>query len=157
MSWFGWAQENPPRQWRVALGVLSGVSLLVAVIGGYLAWQYWDGPTALSSTGAYQVFGAIVGIEFFVALIGALLLQWRRRASYVSAWIALVVGVHFVPLATIFMDDWLYLLAALMVAAGLVGPIVARVKHVTTSAVVGVSVGAVLLAFALRGVLLVWL
>jgi len=34
--WFGWAQENPGKNWRKYIGVSSGIALLVCLIGVYL-------------------------------------------------------------------------------------------------------------------------
>lgn len=154
MSWFGWAQENPPKSWQIPLGIASGISFIVAGIGGYLAWQNWDGATALASSDVYKQFGIIVGIECALALIGSLVLYKLRKQAYVSAWIAFVVGIHFIPLAGIFKDNALYILAALVAAAPLVAVYLARRTKLSVVTLTGVFVGTSLFAFALRGLLL---
>lgn len=151
-SWFGWAQDSPPKPWRVWLGVASVVSLMTALFGGFLALKNWDAATALNNDAAYQSFGIIVGIEFLLAGLGAAALAWRKRTDYIAAWIAVVVGVHFVPLASVFKDGWLYVLAALLVSGVCVAVLTA--KAITKTTATCVVAGSIIYIFALRGVLL---
>lgn len=154
MVWFGWAQENPPKSWRVWLGIGSVVSVLLMNAGIYLAITNWSGGTALNSRAAYSAFGITVGVEVATAALGALVLAHLHKLHLISAWIALVVGLHFLPLVWIFKDKWLLLLTMLASAAPIVAILLARKTRMAVSAWVGVSMGVVLVAFAMRGLVL---
>jgi hypothetical protein len=65
------------------------------------------------------VFGIIVGVEFTLAAVGGGLLAVRRRTDIVSAWVALVVGVHLFPVAWLVEFPLIYLVAALVTVAAL--------------------------------------
>lgn len=146
--WFGWAQEKPPQAWKKWLVAGSVLSVLTAVAGGLLAWRHWSDGTAFDdATG--RTFGIIVGIEFAVAGLGALLLALRRRPEFIPAWIALVVGVHFFPLAPLLHYPLLYVVAALVTLVALAAIPVARSRSLLVSAVTGVATGTILLATAL--------
>jgi len=102
ISWFGWAQEDPPKSWRMKLGVAIGISFIVACIGGYIAFKNWGGASVFNTPGMSRQFGIIVGIEFALASIGAGALHFLHKPKFVAAWIAFIVGAHFIPLAIIF-------------------------------------------------------
>lgn len=147
-SWFGWAQEQPPRAWRKALITGSVLSLLIAVAGGVLAWQHWSDGTAFNpNTG--RDFGIIVGIEVAVAGLGAAVLAARHRTDLTAPWIALVVGVHLFPLAPLLQYPLLAVVAALVTVAALAAVPLARSTSIAVSAVTGIATGTVLLAAAL--------
>ena len=97
-AWFGWAQDEPPPAWRKALVAGSILSLLTAVGGGVLTWRNWSGPTAFDADTS-RTFGLVVGVEVALAAIGAAVLARRRRSDLIPAWVALVVGVHLIPVA----------------------------------------------------------
>jgi hypothetical protein len=72
--------------------------LLTAIAGGIVAWQNWDAGTVFdAATG--RSFGIVVGVEVLLAGLGAWFLAYRRRTELIPPWVALVVGVHFFPLA----------------------------------------------------------
>jgi uncharacterized membrane protein YhaH (DUF805 family) len=62
-----------------------------------------------------RTFGMIVGIEVVLAGLGAALLARRRRDDLISAWVALVVGLHLIPLAWLLRYPLLGLVAALVI------------------------------------------
>jgi hypothetical protein len=147
-SWFGWAQEKPPAAWRNVLIAGSVLSLLVSVAGALLTWQNWAAGTAFNpQTG--RSFGLIVGIEFAVAGLGAGVLAVLKRADLISAWVALVVGVHLFPLAPLLQYPLLYVVAALVSIIALVAVPLARSQSVAVSTITGLATGVVLLAAAL--------
>ncbi|HRW10622.1 MAG TPA: hypothetical protein P5121_36210 [Caldilineaceae bacterium] len=147
-SWFGWAQEKPPAAWVNWLIAGSILSLLVAVVGGIFTWQHWSDDTAFNpQTG--RTFGLIVGIEFAIAGIGAGVLGWWGRADLIAPWVALVVGIHFIPLAPLLHSPLLYGVAALVIIGALVTVPLAAAQGVTISAVTGLTTGIILLATAL--------
>jgi hypothetical protein len=151
-AWFGWAQENPPKSWRVWLGVGSALGFVLGCLGGYLAARNWQAGSALQpGTGVYELFGVVVAAEILFSLIGALYLQKRGKKQLVAPWIALVVGLHFAPLATIFKDDWLYLLSLLVVLGVAVAyPLSKRLK-LPFNTLACTLTGLILVVFALRG------
>ncbi|MCB0187942.1 MAG: hypothetical protein KDE31_26925 [Caldilineaceae bacterium] len=147
-SWFGWAQENPPPVWRNWLIAGAILSLVVALVGGFFTWQHWSAGTAFNpQTG--RTFGLIVGIEFAIAGIGAGLLSWWGRSDLIAPWVALVVGVHFVPLAPLLHYRLLYAVAALVCVVALAAVSLASMQNLAVSAVTGVTTGMILLVAAL--------
>lgn len=147
-SWFGWAQENPPTAWQTALIVGSILALLVAVVGGVLTWRRWSSKTVFNRHTSRR-FGLIVGLEFAIAGVGAGVLTALGRADLIPAWIALVVGVHFFPLASLLKDPLLYGVAALVSLIALVAVPLAATLAVPVSAFTGFATGIVLLGAAL--------
>jgi hypothetical protein len=147
-SWFGWAQENPPVGWRIPLTVAAIFSILLATVGAILLWQLWSTSTALTPQ-ARRNFGVIVGIEFASAGIGAVILNVIRKPEFVAPWIALIVGVHFFPLANLFRFSWLFVVGGLVTACALAAIPIARSQGVEISAVTGLAVGISLIVGAL--------
>ena len=154
MLWFGWGQEDPPRRWRLPLGIGGGLGLVAAVVGGFLVWQNWGPEFALAATSARRAFGITCGIEFGLAGIGAAILGVTRRSHWIAPWIALVVGAHFVPLALIFKDPGLMVLAILMILTVAASVLLQRRRSITPSASTGFGSGSVLLVFAIRAAIL---
>jgi hypothetical protein len=147
MSWFGWAQEQPPAPWLWPLRIGSILAGLVAVAGSLLVWQHWgDGSAIDDRTG--PLFGITVGIEFTAAGLGAAVLAVRKHADLMSAWIAFVVGVHLFPVAAILDIPALNVTAALVTTASIAAVRIARSRSLTPSAVVGATTGPILLVSA---------
>jgi hypothetical protein len=147
-AWFGWAQEDPPDAWRRPLVAGSVLSLLIAAAGAVLAWRHWSDGTAFNADTS-RAFGIIVGIEFAVAALGAVVLARLRRSDLTPAWIALVVGVHLFPLAPLLRYPLLTPVAVLVTVAALTVVPLTRSKSLAVSAGVGVATGTILLATAL--------
>lgn len=155
-SWFGWALDDPPRSWRsglVAGAITSGVT---ALFGAWVAWLNWETGTAFDASTS-QVFGIIVVVEFGLAGLGAWVLSSRGRKELIPPWIALVVGVHFFPLATLLGLPLLHVLASLVSAGAVISPVLARSRSLPTSAVTGVTTGLLLLAGAVFSLITVML
>jgi hypothetical protein len=95
-SWFGSAQDNPPKPWRRPLIAGSILSLLTAAEGGLLTWRHWTDGTVFDADTS-RTFGVVVGIELAAAGLGATWLARRQRSDLVPAWVAGVVGVHLLP------------------------------------------------------------
>ncbi len=151
-AWFGWAQEQPPPGWRRWLIAGAVAGLLTAIAGGVVAWLNWDTGTVFDAdTG--QSFGIVVGIEVLLAGLGAWYLASRRRNELIPPWVALVVGVHFFPLAPLFQDPMFYVLAVAVTLGALASVPLARSRSVAISAVTGAVTGSILLAAALFSLL----
>jgi hypothetical protein len=147
-AWFGWAQDEPPRAWRKALIAGSVLSLLTAVGGGVITWRTWSGPTVFDA-GTSRTFGVVVGVEVALAGVGAAVLARRRRSELVPAWVALVVGVHLVPVAVLVRSPLIAVTGVLVTLAALAAVPLARSRAVAVSAVTGFGAGTVLLVAAL--------
>ncbi|AHH98037.1 hypothetical protein [Kutzneria albida] len=146
--WFGWAQERPPAAWKAALITGSVLSVITAISGGILAWQNWHSGSVLANDGAIRAYLIILGIEFGVAALGAVLLVIRRKPEYLAPWICLVVGIHFYPMASVLQYASLYVLATVLTVGALLAVPLARRWNLTISAVTGVGAGSSLLLFA---------
>lgn len=147
-SWFGWAQERPPARWRPALIVGAVLSLIVAALGAVYAWRSWSEGSVLSEPGAMRQYGIIVGVEFGVAAAGAAVIGLWGRVKYISAWVCLVVGVHFWPLAPLLDSPSLIALGTLLTGIAAVAVFISRRTGVAPSAITGAGAGTALLGFA---------
>lgn len=152
-SWFGWAQENPRSSWRKYIGIASGVSLLICLIGIYLSITNWDAPSVLNNKNSFDNYLISVYIELFVAGAGASILLKCKFNDYVAPWIAFIVGIHFISLKSVFNDFSLYLLAALLVAVSITSLFISKKLNVANSAITGIGTGTVLFAYALLGLI----
>jgi hypothetical protein len=112
--------------------------------GALLAWRHWSDGTAFDRDTSIA-FGIVVGIEVLLAGGGAAVLAAKRRKDLVPVWIALVVGVHFFPVAVILSYPLIHAVGALTTMAALAAVPVARRRSWPVSATNGVSVGASLL------------
>lgn len=147
MVWCGWAQEDPPARLRPWLGAASVAGALLAAGCGYLVVRRWDTASALE--GRYHWFGVLVAAEVVIAGVGCLVLARRGRARWFAWWVALVVALHFLPLAVMLGDGGVALVGvALTVALVVVVPRLRRTAG-TTSAVVGAVMGTGLLVAGL--------
>lgn len=144
ISWFGWSLERPPAAWRV-LGVVGMVIAAVLGIGAAIwTWQLWSAGSVIDSrTG--PLFGIIVGVEFAIAGIGAGVLARLGRADYIPAWIALVVGLHFIPLGIVLEQPFLYVVATTVSVLAIGSAVAAPRAGVAISFLNGITVGAALL------------
>lgn len=126
----------------------SILSLLTAIAGGVVAWQHWHDGTVFDAATS-RSFGIIVGIEFALAGLGAALLAAFHKAQIIPAWIALVVGVHLIPVAWILRYPLIFVVGALVTLMALAAVPVARARSLAVSAVTGLGTGTVLLGGAL--------
>jgi hypothetical protein len=88
--------------------------------------------------------------------VGAAVLGVLGQPEYIPVWICAVVGVHFVPLASVLRDRNLIPLAVLVTAAAAVALVVGLTTGVTPGTITGVGAGlslAVFGALALIGAL----
>jgi hypothetical protein len=125
---------------------------LVAVAGGITAWRNWATGTAFDADTS-PIFGVIVAIEVVLASGGAILLSRRGRRDLIAPWVALIVGLHFLPMAPLLEFPLFYVVGALVTIAALVSVPLARSRDITVSAVTGVLSGSVLLAAAVYALL----
>ena len=144
--WFGWGQEDPPRGVRGWLGAGSVLGIALAGVFGYLVFRRWGDGSALE--GRYAWFGVAVGLEVLLAAVGGLVLARSGRGRWMAWWVALVVALHFIPLAFFLRDPSLAVVGFIQ-GVGLlvlVRPLKANTRP--TSRLVGPWMGATLLLFA---------
>lgn len=150
--WFGWGQEAPPRSWRPWLGVGSVLGLILAIGFSFIVYSNWATATALE--GHYAWFGVLVGAEVLLAGLGCFLLYRRGEARWMAWWVALIIALHFLPLAFLLRDLSLVVLGVVQ----LLGLIRIRSHFRThdgpTSKFVGPWMGATLLVFGFVSLIL---
>lgn len=151
--WFGWAQENPKKSWRKYIGIATGFSLLLCLIGVYLSIMNWNAATSLTTKGRFTSYLIVVYLEFLLAGLGAFFLMRRKRTDYIAPWIAFIVGTHFFWLVNIFKDPSLYILALLMIAIAILSPWLAKKLGVASSAITGIGSGTALFCFGILGLI----
>lgn len=147
--WFGWGQENPKKNWRKYLGIGAAISVLVGLYGVYLSIHHWNLPSALNELDSLTWYYVIVATEFALAIVGAYYLTRRGLADHIASWICFIVGIHFFPLAIIFKDWTLYILAILFILVVLYSIKKDKKTSYASSALIGIGAGSSLLAFAL--------
>lgn len=147
VAWFGWSQEDPLPRWRWWLVIGSLAGLVFAGIFGFSVASRWTDASALE--GRYEWFGVLVLVEVIAATTGSLYLQRRGRRRWAAWWVALVVAVHFIPLAFLVADMSLIILGVVQggMLVALVKPM--RESRWSTSRVVGPMMGFTMLLFAL--------
>jgi hypothetical protein len=150
--WFGWGQEDPPRRWRVWLGIGSVLGLGFAVSFGVLTAVNWDQPSALE--GRYPWFGVLVAVEVLAAGVGCLVLAGRGAARWMAWWVAVVVAAHFLPLALLLEDFGVAVVGVVQLV--MLGVLVPRLRADTgtSSRLAGPVMGASLLLSASLSALL---
>jgi hypothetical protein len=99
---------------------------------------------------ASRRYGIIVGIEFAVIFVGAILLGRLGQPDYIPVWVAFVVGVHFVPLAPVLGDPLLRPLAVATCVVALAGLVTGLASSVSPPLVVGLAEGLLLLGYSVQ-------
>lgn len=107
------------------------------------------GPPPSALEGRYAWFGLLTALELVAAAVGCLVLWRRRRTRWMAWWVALVVALHFLPLAWL-LSDWSLVGLGLVQTAALFAlrPRLVANEH-PTSRLVGPVMGLTLLAFGL--------
>lgn len=149
LAWFGWGQAQPPAAWSPVLITGSLASGAALVLAGVAMRRLRGAEPSMSDPVVHRAYWRIVGAEAAACLLGAVALTEAGQPAYVPAWILLVVGAHFLPLARLFRIAELYpagfALAAVAVAAAITGTVTA----IHPSAVTGAGGGLACLIAAL--------
>lgn len=149
MVWYGWAQENPPAEWRKYIGIATAVSTLLLLLGIYLSIKNWDKATALANPSSMTNYFIFLILEFLIAGIGVFLLFRMGLKEYAAPWVCFIVGVHFFGLKFVFDDFSLHILGLLLVIISISSLFVAKKYGVANSLVTGVTAGTTLNLFVL--------
>jgi len=127
--WAGWAQENPPAHtaWRIVLGVLSLLGLVLAAFSVPLAIKNWGSGTAIDPhTRAFIVYVIVFWVEFVIAAVLAFFAIRAGRSDLVAPLILAVVGIHFFALAVVFGQPVLHVAAVLLTVIAIVAAFLPR-------------------------------
>jgi hypothetical protein len=147
MGWFGWAQSAATPGESVLFSVGSVLAALVFIAGGVLTFRARHEPGTADDASTGRRFGVIVGIETGLCLVGSMVLGATGQPVYIPAWIALVVGLHFIPLAPLFGDRRLPVLAAAVTVAAVAGAVIALTNGTPTSTTSAPAAGLALIAY----------
>jgi hypothetical protein len=133
-----------------------GVVAFLAVLVELRRPRRPDASARPARSGLGAGYRLVVVAEVIAILVGVRLLAGPLDTPDGGvAWVALVVGLHFVALAVVCKERFFHLLGASIAGCGVVGLALALAgsPKAASSAVGGVLPGALLLAFALWGVL----
>jgi len=100
--WFGWGNAAPPAGWLPVLAAGSVLSLAAAAVAVVYLRRLRSVPSAMHDGRTRRRYFITVGIEVAAIVLGVAVLEGSGHPAYLAAWILLVVGVHFVPLARLF-------------------------------------------------------
>ena len=149
MAWFGWSQEEPPKSWRKYIGILTGIALLLCLLGVYLSIKNWGEATALANEQSFIYYYVFVLLEFVFAGIGAFILFQNTKGHYIAPWVCFIVGVHFFGLRFVFDDFSLNILGLLLVLVSGLSLYVSKNTKLINSTVTGVLSGIIFLGFTI--------
>ena len=146
-AWFGWGQAAPPAAVSIVLAVGALLAALVAAGGIVSAHRHRRAPSPLRGRDA-RLYAIIVGMEFGLAGLGAVVLAGTGRYEFIPAWVCLVVGVHLVPLSQVFPRIGLVVVAAAVSVVGAAAAVVGATTGVLPSTLTGLGAGTCLLGHA---------
>ncbi len=152
-AWFGWGQAAAPdglRLWLVAGSVLAA---LAAAAGFGVSARSRSQPARMDDRAARRRYGIIVGTEFGVACLGAVVLAITRAQAYIPAFVCAAVGIHFVPLAPVLADRLLVPLGAAMCAVAILALVLRLTSGVAPGTVTGIGAGGLLTGYAIVSLL----
>ena len=135
---------DSPWSWLLrALGVVAFLGVMA------LAWGRDDVPVQPRAA-ALRVYWICVVLEVVALVLGSRLLADHGRAEYGVAWVAFVVGFHFLPFAWAFRTPSFLPLGILLMALGVVGAAlgIAGAGDEAIALSAGVGSGYVLLGWA---------
>ncbi|HEY7433277.1 MAG TPA: hypothetical protein VH641_21365 [Streptosporangiaceae bacterium] len=147
-AWFGWGQAQPPAGWSVPLTVGSVASAVAAVLAGLMLFRLRSGGAAMADPFVRRRYFIIVGAEVLAIVLGVAGLGVSGYGAYLPAWILLIVGIHFLPLARLFGDAGLRVAGIAVIAVAVAAAIAGAASDVPPSAVAGGGGGLVLLVSA---------
>ncbi|GAA0260867.1 hypothetical protein [Cryptosporangium japonicum] len=143
--WFAWATSSAPG-WLLPVLIAGAVAgLAVVVLGVVLARRSPSGSSPMADPAVRKRYNIIVAVEFGLIFAGAAVLG-QVAEGYIAAWIALIVGLHFVPLGRVFAQRLLEAAGWVITAVAVVAAVVALATDGETSTVAGIGAGVTLVA-----------
>jgi hypothetical protein len=147
--WFGWGQVAAASWLSVPLGIGSGAGALVALTGGAIAVHAKGQHTPMRDARIRRRYLTIVGVEFGLLGVGAVVLGATGNADWITVWICFGVGVHFIPLARVLGIHLLVPLGLAITAVSVTALLARLATSVAASTVTGPATGLCLLAAGL--------
>ncbi|CAG7634522.1 hypothetical protein Rwratislav_40605 [Rhodococcus wratislaviensis IFP 2016] len=152
-AWFGWAMAVPtPGVLTALLNIGAVAGLIVVVLGIGVAVHSPAESSAMTDRAVRRRYVTVVVVEVLVLVAGAVVLALAGLTEWTPVWVCAVVGVHFVPLASIFGESSLTVLGVLLGAVATGGLVLGLSTNAAPSTVVGTGAGLCLLAFAVIAV-----
>jgi|SRR5690625_2232505 len=149
MAWYGWSQDSPPKSWRKYIGILTGIALLLCLVGVYLSINNWQEATTLSDNQSLTNYYIFVVLEFVIAGLGVFILYRKAKGHYIATWVCFIVGVHFFGLRYMFDDISLHILGILLVFVSGISLYISHKTKLTNSTITGVISGTIFLLFTI--------
>lgn len=146
-AWFGWGQAAAPAGWSVPLLIGSVAGLAVAAAGAGLARRLRSGASAMDSAQLRRRYWQVVAVEMISIAVGWGALVATGHPAYIPAWVLLVVGVHFLPLARLFRTPGLSLAGMLLVMIAVAAAVTGAAGGAAPSTVAGAGGGLVCLGY----------
>lgn len=147
--------QLPSPGFAVTVGIAIAGTLAVLIT----AWRQRDlhllnEPPTRAGEGFGRTYWAVVVAEAVALFAGLFVMNRTGYADYGVAWVATLVGLHFLPLGRLWREPVHYVTGVLMTALGVTGLILALADTTpwVVSGASGVGAGAVLLAAAVYGV-----
>lgn len=131
-AWWGWGvgdiQGVFPGE-TVAFFIMLALATIILVSGGILLSRAarrlpQDTSSAGKARGAAEgrrygrTFGLVFGLEIVIIALGSILLNVFHHPEFLLPFVAIVVGLHFFPLAALFYVRLYYVTGALLVLVG---------------------------------------
>jgi hypothetical protein len=128
------------------LGVVAFMAVTLTVLGRGGAQRLWPAPDERT----LRIYWSMVILEVILLPVGATVLSWMHHPELSAPWVALIVGVHFLPSADAFRMPEFQPLAWTLIALALISGVFAVGFGAPPGAfVAGVLSGVALLVFAL--------
>lgn len=135
-------------QAAIVVRVVGGVAG-VGVIARVLTRREPGAQDASPALAAWRVYWTMVAFEVVLLVVGSRVLVSSGHKELATPWVALVVGLHFLPFARAFGTPMFRWLGWALIALGVVGGLAAALVGESVGAVsAGVGSGVVLLVFA---------
>lgn len=147
--WFGWgmaALASGPVLTGLQVGrVLAAVVILLGVV---LAVRSPAGSTPMSDPAVARRYGYVVLAEFSLLGVGNIVLANIDGAQWIPVWVCAGVGLHFIPMARVFKESSLLILAAMMTLTAALAVVMSQTTDVAPGTVTGTGGGLCLLVSA---------
>lgn len=144
--WFNVPKVERPFATLLAIG--SVAALLTAVTGAVVTARTRNVRKVPRDVAADRKYLLIVAAEMAAAGLGALLLASTGWSAFIPVLVGAVVGIHFVPLASLLGDPLLRPLAAAVCLVAVAGLIAELTSFAPAGHVVGPGTGLLLLGYA---------
>jgi hypothetical protein len=148
IMWFGWGQAGPPAGWSLPLAAGSAAGVAATVASVIVSRRHHDGAQSMADPVVRTRYWRVVAGEVAACLLGVACLAAAGRPAYQPAWILLVVGLHFLPLARIFRIPSLFWAGVAASAVAITAAVTGATSGLRPSTVAGAGGGLVCLCCA---------